>query len=267
MWNNRQQVCPRSTQVYICFPFALSSLGRNPPPFTPPPPKSPLCAAQEELVLAALRIEALQVAKNISQCPSLSTVTPQVLRWILRLVYASVCWCACVRGKMLERVIMQMCAWCACMSVFQPAPKHTILRVTVNSWPYQHGGCTTTSSVLPPLQSPHMISLTWLNAFSFPPPPPPPDLAASSPRLAPQKRCAFLVPCLYCACWATCMLPVHERLTWAWMWLGMSHTGINISSRGVMWIRICTDVFVDALPSSPKISVTFLFCDLVLFPD
>uniref|UniRef100_A0A3P8VVT2 Titin homolog n=2 Tax=Cynoglossus semilaevis TaxID=244447 RepID=A0A3P8VVT2_CYNSE len=32
---------------------------------------------QEELVLAALRIEALQVAKNISQCPSLFTVTPQ----------------------------------------------------------------------------------------------------------------------------------------------------------------------------------------------
>ncbi|XP_078016748.1 uncharacterized protein tacc2 isoform X5 [Epinephelus lanceolatus] len=32
---------------------------------------------QEELVLAALRIEALQVAKNISQCPSLSTVSPQ----------------------------------------------------------------------------------------------------------------------------------------------------------------------------------------------
>ncbi|XP_069394886.1 uncharacterized protein tacc2 isoform X4 [Paralichthys olivaceus] len=32
---------------------------------------------QEELVLAALRIEALQVAKNISQSPSLSTVTPQ----------------------------------------------------------------------------------------------------------------------------------------------------------------------------------------------
>ncbi|XP_029963186.1 transforming acidic coiled-coil-containing protein 2 isoform X2 [Salarias fasciatus] len=32
---------------------------------------------QEELVLAALRIEALQVAKNISQCPSLSTVTPK----------------------------------------------------------------------------------------------------------------------------------------------------------------------------------------------
>ncbi|KAL6487142.1 hypothetical protein MHYP_G00037680 [Metynnis hypsauchen] len=32
---------------------------------------------QEELVLAALRIEALQVAKNISQSPSLSTVSPQ----------------------------------------------------------------------------------------------------------------------------------------------------------------------------------------------
>ncbi|KAM9727672.1 uncharacterized protein tacc2 isoform 4-T4 [Menidia menidia] len=32
---------------------------------------------QEELVLAALRLEALQVAKSISQCPSLSTVTPQ----------------------------------------------------------------------------------------------------------------------------------------------------------------------------------------------
>ncbi|XP_061914426.1 transforming acidic coiled-coil-containing protein 2 isoform X7 [Entelurus aequoreus] len=32
---------------------------------------------QEELVLAALRIEALRVAKNISKCPSLSNVTPQ----------------------------------------------------------------------------------------------------------------------------------------------------------------------------------------------
>ncbi|XP_036071264.1 microtubule-associated protein futsch isoform X3 [Oryzias melastigma] len=32
---------------------------------------------QEELVLAALRLEALQVAKNISQCPSLCNVTPQ----------------------------------------------------------------------------------------------------------------------------------------------------------------------------------------------
>ncbi|KAA0718017.1 Transforming acidic coiled-coil-containing protein 2 [Triplophysa tibetana] len=32
---------------------------------------------QEELVLASLRIEALQVAKNISQSPSLSTVSPQ----------------------------------------------------------------------------------------------------------------------------------------------------------------------------------------------
>nr|XP_020458885.1 uncharacterized protein LOC109961923 isoform X9 [Monopterus albus] len=32
---------------------------------------------QEELVLAALRIEALQVAKNISQCPSLFNVSPQ----------------------------------------------------------------------------------------------------------------------------------------------------------------------------------------------
>ncbi|KAF4090398.1 hypothetical protein AMELA_G00051330 [Ameiurus melas] len=32
---------------------------------------------QEELVLAALRIEALQVAQNISQSPSLSTVSPQ----------------------------------------------------------------------------------------------------------------------------------------------------------------------------------------------
>lgn len=46
-------------------------------PSNPPPS---MCAAQEELVLAALRIEALQVAKMISQCPSLSTVTPQVLR-------------------------------------------------------------------------------------------------------------------------------------------------------------------------------------------
>jgi len=39
-----------------------------------------MCVAKEELVLATLRLEALQVAKSISQCPSLSTVTPQVLR-------------------------------------------------------------------------------------------------------------------------------------------------------------------------------------------
>lgn len=66
--------------------FSLCSLilGPQPPlpyplkPINPPAPT--LCAAQEELVLAALRIEALQVAKNISQCLSLSTVTPQVLR-------------------------------------------------------------------------------------------------------------------------------------------------------------------------------------------
>lgn len=56
-------------------------------------------------------------------------------------------------------------AW-VCLSLPIPSLKHTILSVTVNSWPYQHGGCTTTSAVLPPLQSPHMKSLTWLNASS-----------------------------------------------------------------------------------------------------
>lgn len=61
------------------FPFALFILL----PYLAAPPRlifGPLCAAKEELVLAALRLEALQVAQSISQCPSLSTVTPQVLR-------------------------------------------------------------------------------------------------------------------------------------------------------------------------------------------
>lgn len=69
-----------NSSVYM-FSFCSPILGaQSSPPPTPTPKKSPVCAAQEELVLAALRIEALQVAKNISQCPSLSTVTPQVLR-------------------------------------------------------------------------------------------------------------------------------------------------------------------------------------------
>lgn len=68
---------PLNSSVYM-FSFCSLILGPQSPSLYPP--KSPLCAAQEELVLAALRIEALQVAKNISQCPSLSTVTPQVLR-------------------------------------------------------------------------------------------------------------------------------------------------------------------------------------------
>ncbi|KAM8858568.1 uncharacterized protein AB9W97_019072 isoform 4-T4 [Spinachia spinachia] len=45
---------------------------------------------QEELVLAALRIEALQVAKNISQCPSLSTVSPQQHREVSSTVESGV---------------------------------------------------------------------------------------------------------------------------------------------------------------------------------
>lgn len=51
-------------------------------------------------------------------------------------------------------------------------------------WIATHGGCTTTSSVPPPLQSPHMKSLTWLNVSSSHP-----DIAARSSRLTPQKRC------------------------------------------------------------------------------
>lgn len=76
---------------------------------------------------------------------------------------------------MFEWLIMQECVSCVCMSVFQPAPKHTILSVAVNSWPYQHDGCTTTSSVL---QFPHMKSLTWLNVSSCHP-----NSVAKSPRL------------------------------------------------------------------------------------
>lgn len=81
-------VCVSVPLKSLCvFLSALSTLGRNPPfppepaPSFPEPPVPALIrAAQEELVLAALRIEALQVAKNISQCPSLSALEPQVLR-------------------------------------------------------------------------------------------------------------------------------------------------------------------------------------------
>lgn len=71
-------VHPHLKSLYV-FPLLSHPRAATPVPLSPPP-KFPLCAAQEELVLAALRIEALQVAKSISQCPSLSTVTPQVLR-------------------------------------------------------------------------------------------------------------------------------------------------------------------------------------------
>lgn len=147
----------------------------------------PMCAAKEELVLAALRIEALQVAKNISQCPSLSTVTPQVLRWVsLHLLYASVCVgeqvCLQEQKMHLEWGISETqvcvkctCAWlcvcvCAwvCLSLPLPPLKHTILSVTVNPWPYQHGGCTAASTVPPPSASPHW-TLTWLDASQLPP--------------------------------------------------------------------------------------------------
>lgn len=72
--------------------------------------------------------------------------------------------CVCVRESVEEKqvfewVIMKECARCVCMSVFQPAPKHTVLSVAVSSWPDLHDGCPTTSSVL---QFPHIKSLTWL---------------------------------------------------------------------------------------------------------
>lgn len=89
-WSVNLCVCVSVPLKSLCvFLSALSTLGHN-PPFPPglplslpePPHPSPalIRAAQEELVLAALRIEALQVAKNISQCPSLSALEPQVLR-------------------------------------------------------------------------------------------------------------------------------------------------------------------------------------------
>lgn len=89
-----------------------------------------------------------------------------------------VCVCLCVgvqEKQMFKWLIMQKRVSCVCMSVFQPARKHTILSVAVNSWPYQHDGCTTTSSVL---QFPHVKLLTWLNVSSCYP-----DSAAKSPRL------------------------------------------------------------------------------------
>lgn len=74
------ETLPAAGRVLKCLYLSLCSSILGPHTLPLPSPLPPLCAAQEELVLAALRIEALQVAKNISQCPSLSTVTPQVLR-------------------------------------------------------------------------------------------------------------------------------------------------------------------------------------------
>lgn len=228
-----KQVCLGSTQVSICFPFALPSLGRN-PPLPPPtsPKKSPVCAAQEELVLAALRIEALQVAKNISQCPSLSTVNPQVLRWILHQVYGSVC--EECRQKKQQKKLSECTAsvWCACMSVFQPAPKHTVVSLTANSWPYQHGGCTTTSSVPPPLQPsptpPHTKKpLTWLNVSSSRPLPGSELFQiVSSGTLRPLSPLPLL--CMLGNMHVACSWEALR--TWAWMWLGVSRSGISTSS-------------------------------------
>lgn len=198
-------MCLSSTQVSVCFPLcSLNFWGHNPPfPHPPSFPEPPLIrAAQEELVLAALRIEALQVAKNISQCPSLSALKPQVLRSTLHRTHLSACSKSVGWRKSPKCLISLQRVLCrARMSVFQPAPKHTVVSLTANSWPSRHGGCTTTSSVLPTLKNPSppwpkphppqtpptTKTLTWLHV-SF-------RSTASSSSAAPSQ----LLP-LYRAC-------------------------------------------------------------------
>lgn len=57
----------------------------------------------------------------------------------------------CLNEADVQRVLCR-----ARMSVFQPAPKHTVVSLTANSWPSRHGGCTTTSSVLPTSKNPSL---------------------------------------------------------------------------------------------------------------
>ncbi|KAI2657865.1 Transforming acidic coiled-coil-containing protein 2 [Labeo rohita] len=82
LWDLLCCVCVRERQSYLreasttltpLFLLTPSPLHGSLPLSSP----QPSLVAQEELVLAALRIEALQVAKNISQSPTLSTVSPQ----------------------------------------------------------------------------------------------------------------------------------------------------------------------------------------------
>ena len=75
---------------------------------------------------------------------------------------SSVCKCVGKRKEAWMSDYTGVCVQRVCMSVFQPAPKHTILSVTHD----QRGGCTTALSVLPTFQPPHMKTLTWLKASS-----------------------------------------------------------------------------------------------------
>ncbi|XP_064818196.1 transforming acidic coiled-coil-containing protein 2-like, partial [Oncorhynchus masou masou] len=69
---------PHLTRLSEC-PDPLVHLEAVEPDLAETNPTAFALKLQEELVLAALRIEALQVAKHISDSPSLSTVTPQSL--------------------------------------------------------------------------------------------------------------------------------------------------------------------------------------------
>lgn len=69
------------------------------------------------------------------------------------------------------------------------------------------------------------------------------------------KASQFLSPS-YCACWATCMLPVLESIGWLQMWLGMFQSTSHFISNGVVLKR-----------KSPRCNcwffpVTFLFLSL-----
>lgn len=125
--------------------------------FHPSPNPPTIRVAQEELVLAALRIEALQVAKNISQCPSLSTLKPQVLRWTLHRVHLSACSKSSGWPNTPE-----------CMSVFQPAPEtHRCVTLTAklmafSTWwlPPRHSPANIEKSFPSPATAPTQLNPT-----------------------------------------------------------------------------------------------------------
>lgn len=191
-----------STQVSVCFPLcSLNIRGCNPPFFpnllsptsilprpTPPTPRTcgpggaGACSPEDRGSTGSQK----HLSVPFPLCPkapgtALNSASECVFKE-RRLDNTP----KCLNEADVQRVLCR-----ARMSVFQPAPKHTVVSVTANSWPSRHPQSCQHRKVLPlprpdPTQ-PTTKTLTWL-LVSFSP-------TASSSSAAPSQ----LLP-LYCAC-------------------------------------------------------------------
>lgn len=145
-----QQVCALNSSFCV-FPLLSHPWAANPPPTPPPNPPTPhvcgpggagACCPEDRGSAGSQKHLSVPLPLHCNPAGTALSSAPAV--------------CKCVRMCVCERrdawttdcseagVRVHECVP-ACLSL---SPEHTILSVTVNSWPYQHGGCTSTSSAL-----------------------------------------------------------------------------------------------------------------------